>query len=147
MKLNKIIFPAPRSSYTPNQLLGELLYIPRDCLKLPDKENKNTNSGNSVKESSASTKASSKPSNSNRSKHIPCLFLPYTSGSSKLLIYFHGNAEDIGLSYEMLDHLKSSLKINILAVEFPGYGIYNDAGGCSAEKITEDSDYVFQYVL
>jgi hypothetical protein len=84
---------------------------------------------------------------SNKSKHIPCLFLPYTSGSSKLLIYFHGNAEDIGLSYEMLDHLKSSLKINILAVEFPGYGIYQDAGGCSAEKITIDADYVFQYVL
>jgi hypothetical protein len=25
----------------------------------------------------------------------------------------------------MLDHLRDSLKINILAVEYPGYGIYN----------------------
>jgi len=42
------------------------------------------------------------------------------------MIYFHGNAEDIGLSYEMLDHLKQSLKLNILAVEYPGYGIYKE---------------------
>ena len=73
---------------------------------------------------------------SKRPSHIPCLFLPYTSGSSKLLLYFHGNAEDIGLSYEMLDHLRSSLKVNILAVEYPAYGIYDDALGCSSEKIT-----------
>jgi len=29
MKLNKIVFPAPNPSYTSNQLLGELIYIPR----------------------------------------------------------------------------------------------------------------------
>jgi pimeloyl-ACP methyl ester carboxylesterase len=79
--------------------------------------------------------------------YVPCLFLPYTNGSSKLLMYFHGNAEDIGLSYEMLDHLRSSLKINVLAVEYPGYGIYTDPRGCSSEKITEDSLYVFEYVM
>jgi hypothetical protein len=73
--------------------------------------------------------------------------LPYTSGSSKLLIYFHGNAEDIGLSYEMLDHLRSSLKINILAVEYSSYGIYKDNGGCNSEKITMDAVYVFEYCV
>ena len=34
--------------------------------------------------------------------HIPCLYLPYDDGSSKLLVYFHGNAEDIGLAFDML---------------------------------------------
>ena len=57
---------------------------------------------------------------------IPCLFLPYQSGSSKIILFFHGNAEDLGISYEMLDHLRGALKINILAVEYPGYGIYQD---------------------
>ena len=41
------------------------------------------------------------------------------------MIYYHANAEDIGLSYEMLDHIRSTIRINILAPEFPGYGIYN----------------------
>ena len=51
-------------------------------------------------------------------------------------MYFHGNAEDIGLSYEMLDHLRGALKVNILAVEYPGYGVYKEDGGCNSEKIT-----------
>jgi abhydrolase domain-containing protein 17 len=70
-----------------------------------------------------------------------------TNGSSKLLIYFHGNAEDIGLSYRDLDILKKSLKINVLAMEYPGYGVYNDPDGCSADKIKEDSEYVYKYIL
>ena len=50
----------------------------------------------------------------------------------------------------MLDHLRSSLKVNILAVEYPGYGIYkepNGGGGCNSEKITEDSKIVFEFVM
>jgi len=64
-----------------------------------------------------------------------------------MLMYFHGNAEDVGLSYEMLDHLRSSLKINILAIEYPGYGIYEDEEGCSSEKITADANVIFSFVL
>ena len=60
---------------------------------------------------------------------VPCLFLPYLKGSTKLIIFFHGNAEDIGISYEMLDHMRTALKINVLAVEYPGYGVYDDPKG------------------
>ena len=42
---------------------------------------------------------------------IPCLFMPYLMGSSKLLIYFHGNAEDIGLSMELLIFVRDMLKV------------------------------------
>jgi hypothetical protein len=28
--------------------------------------------------------------------------LPYEEGATKLLIYFHGNAEDIGLAFDLL---------------------------------------------
>ena len=34
--------------------------------------------------------------------HIPCLFLPHDDGATKIIIYFHGNAEDIGLAFELL---------------------------------------------
>jgi hypothetical protein len=43
---------------------------------------------------------------------IPCLFMPYLMGSSKLLIYFHGNAEDIGLSMELLIFVRDMLKVS-----------------------------------
>lgn len=35
-------------------------------------------------------------------EHIPCLFLPHDEGGNKIVIYFHGNAEDIGLAFELL---------------------------------------------
>ena len=34
--------------------------------------------------------------------HIPCLYLPYDEGSNKIIVYFHGNAEDIGLAFDLM---------------------------------------------
>lgn len=59
------------------------------------------------------------------SHYIPLLYMPYVNGSSKLLLYFHANAEDIVLSHDMLDYMRVLLRINIVAVEYPGYGLYN----------------------
>jgi len=47
----------------------------------------------------------------------------------------------------MLDHLRTSLKINIIAVEYPSYGIYQDPGGCSHDKIMSDAEDVFTFIL
>jgi len=33
---------------------------------------------------------------------IPCLYMPQDDGANKLVIYFHGNAEDIGLAFDLL---------------------------------------------
>lgn len=56
--------------------------------------------------------------------YVPCLYLPTKNGSRKLLIFFHGNAEDLGLSYTLLNHMRDFFKVNVMAVEYPGYGIY-----------------------
>ena len=58
------------------------------------------------------------------SHHVPCLHIPYQQGSSKVLVYFHANAEDIMLSHELLDNIKRFLKIHVISVEYPGYGLY-----------------------
>ena len=42
---------------------------------------------------------------------IPCLYMPYLGGSSKLMIYFHGNAEDVGLAMELLSFIKDMMKV------------------------------------
>ena len=78
--------------------------------------------------------------------YVPCLFLPCLKGSSKLIIFFHGNAEDLGISYEMLDHMRTALRINIMAVEYPNYGIYEDPEGPSEEKIYRDAELVYNFV-
>mmetsp|Transcript_267 Transcript_267/g.279 ORF Transcript_267/g.279 Transcript_267/m.279 type:complete len:272 (+) Transcript_267:22-837(+) len=75
---------------------------------------------------------------------IPCIFLPFSRGSSKILLYFHGNAEDLGQAYEMLNHTRNTLMVHVLALEYPGYGIYK--GKPSASRILEDSENVFNYL-
>lgn len=75
---------------------------------------------------------------------MPVLYLPYFRGSSKLLIYFHGNAEDLGLSYELVDHLRTSLEMHVMSVEYPGYGAY--VGTPSAEALINDIENLFSYI-
>ena len=53
--------------------------------------------------------------------HIPCPI-----GSSKVILYFHANAEDVVLAHELLDYVKSLLRVHIIAVEYPGYGLYTE---------------------
>jgi len=37
-----------------------------------------------------------------KADHVPCLYLPNDDGGNKLVIYFHANAEDIGLAFDLL---------------------------------------------
>lgn len=79
--------------------------------------------------------------------YVPCLYLPCLKGNSKkLVIFFHGNGEDIGSSYSLCDHLRTALELNLLAVEYPGYGIYEDLEGPSEQKILSDAELVYNFV-
>lgn len=117
MELNSLIFPAPESSYDEKIYEKDLVFIPR----IGDRGIKS------------------------EKDYIPCLFLPYSQGSSKVLMYFHGNAEDLGQAYQLLNHIRNTLKIHVLAMEYPGYGIY--PGTPSAKTILEDSNTVFDYIV
>lgn len=75
---------------------------------------------------------------------IPCLYMPYLGGSSKLMIYFHGNAEDIGLAMELLSFIKDMMKVHVLAMEYPGYGVYE--GEPDANQIGLDAQNVFDFL-
>jgi len=44
--------------------------------------------------------------------------------SDKILIHFHANGEDIGLTIQLMSRIAEILKLNIICMEYPGYGIY-----------------------
>ena len=46
------------------------------------------------------------------SEKIPCLWIKY-KGGRKLLLYFHGNAEDVGISAEFVQMLSKNLKVKL----------------------------------
>ena len=80
--------------------------------------------------------------------------MPTKHRQRKLLLFFHGNAEDLGLAYSLLVYMRDYLKVNIMAVEYPGYGIYNELdmghkseGGPTEEKILSDARLVYDFVL
>eukprot|EP00357_Protocruzia_adherens_P003311 CAMPEP_0115020588 /NCGR_PEP_ID=MMETSP0216-20121206/30266_1 /TAXON_ID=223996 /ORGANISM="Protocruzia adherens, Strain Boccale" /LENGTH=305 /DNA_ID=CAMNT_0002392553 /DNA_START=48 /DNA_END=962 /DNA_ORIENTATION=- len=134
MELNSILFPAPQPSYSSETLYREILWIPKE-------EEKSEDIDSTTSQSSSISTTSKKKS---ELAHIPCLYLPYHRGSSKILIYFHGNAEDIGLAYDLLDHLRNALMVHVIAMEYPGYGVY--AGSPSATKISEDAEHLYRYL-
>jgi len=76
---------------------------------------------------------------------IPCLFCPSPSKSnSKVLIYFHGNAEDIGCCYSFVSQVCHRLNVHAVMPEYPGYGIY--LGKPNAKVISEEAIKVYDYL-
>ena len=49
------------------------------------------------------------------SSFIPCLLLRCAVSCSKLLVYFHGNGEDINLAKELLRHLRDTLNVSFFS--------------------------------
>lgn len=81
-----------------------------------------------------------------QSDFIPCLFLRYEKGSSKIFLYFHANAEDLGRAYKFLNYVHVYLRMHVIAVEYPGYGIY-EGDNPNADKIINDADIVYNFLL
>lgn len=80
------------------------------------------------------------------SEHIPCLFLPCDDGAEKILLFFHGNAEDLGLAFDLLYLVGQRLKMHVLAVEYPSYGLYKDTEP-TEERILEDATMIYDYLV
>ena len=57
---------------------------------------------------------------SQTSPFIPCMLLPHLQ-STKLLLYLHGNGEDVQVSRRQLMIMRAKMQISILAVEYPRY--------------------------
>jgi len=126
MDLNFVLFPAPVPSYTYLSLSSRLIFIPRAPIT-------------SFKSDFTAIKDYGK-----EPAFIPCLFLKSNTSSSKIILYFHGNAEDIGQTQELMENVKDSLGHHIIAVEYPGYGIY--PGYPSADRLIEDGINIYDYV-
>ena len=63
------------------------------------------------------------------------------------MLYFHGNAEDVHSSFPLLQKISTHLNVSVLAIEYPGYGLYRDNGHACEAKIKEDAEYIYHYCL
>mmetsp|Transcript_74036 Transcript_74036/g.176239 ORF Transcript_74036/g.176239 Transcript_74036/m.176239 type:complete len:312 (-) Transcript_74036:17-952(-) len=74
---------------------------------------------------------------------IPCLLLQQPR-ATRLLLYFHANAEDLGSAYWRLAKLRSLLGLHVLAMEYPGYGL--SSGEANEDNLLADADTVVHFV-
>ena len=81
---------------------------------------------------------------SSKTHSIPCLLLKSEEGSNKIMLFFHANAEDLKLSYELIDLFRTVLHIHVIAMEYPGFGLYKSKP--SAKALLEDAESVFEFV-
>lgn len=128
MELNKIIFPAPTPSYEA-ATYPNMVWIPRNrffSLKRFMKPLQSTTFVETYHEAHSSD--STEQSFSERMSyllithidqiylleqiHIPCVYNAYSEGSDKILLYFHGNAEDIGYASEFTRRISQGLKVD-----------------------------------
>jgi len=96
---NRFIFPAPDSSYGPQSYKRNLCWIPWNTVISPKRINDEV-----------------------CGHGIPCLWFPAPKAAS-VILFFHANAEDLGMSFAVLKHIRDQFKVNVLAVEYPGYGL------------------------
>ena len=60
------------------------------------------------------------------------------------MIFFHGNAEDIGIAYDVLQDMKTQLKLAIIAMEYPGYGL--NCAPPSSDRLLEDALILYDHL-
>lgn len=96
---NKFIFPAPSASYGSESYKRHLCWIPWNPVISPDRCGPDT-----------------------ANEGIPCLWFP-APRAAIVILFFHSNAEDLGMTFTVLKHMRDLFKVNVLAVEYPGYGM------------------------
>lgn len=74
---------------------------------------------------------------------IPCLFLRNPTRTNKIMVYFHGNSEDLGGAYQFLKFIQYRIEAHIIAVEYPGYGVYE--GEPSENSVLNDALRVLEF--
>ncbi|MFQ5588603.1 MAG: alpha/beta hydrolase [Nitrospiria bacterium] len=76
--------------------------------------------------------------------HINGWFVPY-KGSEQALLWFHGNAGNISHRVDLLQRLHHELKLNILIIDYRGYG--KSGGKLSEAGIVKDARAAYDTLL
>ena len=79
-------------------------------------------------------------------KYAFVLIPPVPIDSEPYLVYFHGNNGDIGSVYQNLVELASQTSTNVVAVEYPGYGVLHKQSP-TAKGINSAAQFALDYLI
>jgi len=120
--IDKLVFPAPNPTYNKDTFKKHLCWIPWNEAVSPDRLD-----------------------DERCAQGIPCLWLPAPKAAG-VILFCHGNAEDLGMCFPFLKHMRDQFKMNVLAVEYPGYGLLSGLPSFEA-ALKEVALTAFRFVL
>lgn len=65
--------------------------------------------------------------------------------SKYIILYFHSAGEDIKIAHSLLNFIRNSYQVNVLAMEYPGYSLY--AGSATSTLVNKDAKTVYDYIV
>lgn len=82
--------------------------------------------------------------------HLTCPFdldttLHDYTGTSSLVIFMHGNADDVSSSKAYCQWLSDHLQLNVLSFDYPGYGFSSGVDNASEEGMADAAVAVLEY--
>lgn len=77
---------------------------------------------------------------------IPVMFINEKNNFKKIIIYFHGNAEDASCSVNNMQVLGNRLSASVMIVEYPQYGVYKHRT-ISESQIFSDAETVYDFCV
>lgn len=122
--VDKLVFPAPLPTYSRDKdpAKKHLCWIPWNEAVSPDRVD-----------------------DERFAEGIPCMWLPSPKAAG-VILFCHGNAEDLGMCLPFLKHMQQQFKMNVLAAEYPGYGLLHHVPASEA-GLKEVALTAFRFVL
>lgn len=120
--IDKIVFPAPTPTYGKDTYKKHLCWIPWNEAVSPDRID-----------------------DERYADGIPCMWLSAPKAAG-VILFCHGNAEDLGMCFPFVRHMRDQFKMNVLAIEYPGYGLLHDVA-VSEAALKEVALTAFRFIL
>ena len=76
----------------------------------------------------------------------PCSLSDYTP-SANIIIFLHGNADDLSTCHAYTQWLADITQSNVLAVDYPGYGFSSGDGNTTEENMNWSAEAVFEFAV
>eukprot|EP00440_Ansanella_granifera_P001155 gb/GFBE01001242.1/.p1 GENE.gb/GFBE01001242.1/~~gb/GFBE01001242.1/.p1 ORF type:complete len:394 (+),score=74.51 gb/GFBE01001242.1/:1-1182(+) len=121
--IDKLVFPAPTPTYGKDAFKKHLCFIPWNEAVSPDRVD-----------------------DDRYAEGIPCVWLPAPRAAG-VILFCHGNAEDLGMCFPFVRHMRDQFKMNVLAVEYPGYGLLHGVSTSSEAALKEVALTAFRFIL
>mmetsp|Transcript_69313 Transcript_69313/g.122706 ORF Transcript_69313/g.122706 Transcript_69313/m.122706 type:complete len:402 (-) Transcript_69313:40-1245(-) len=121
--IDKLVFPAPTPTYGKDAFKKHLCFIPWNEAVSPDRVD-----------------------DERFADGIPCVWLPAPRAAG-VILFCHGNAEDLGMCFPFVRHMRDQFKMNVLAVEYPGYGLLHGISTSSEAALKEVALTAFRFIL